>query len=221
MFYEIITIIGVILTVIISAIVILLVAALILSIITSILLFIFIKTNHALFPRLVLFMAGLLEAPIKQTMWLFGLNEKILYETIIDLRNILYTNKVEHTPHAQRALFLPQCLRSSDCPAPLTPEGIACKSCGKCHISQIKKEAEKLGYKVFICPGSTMVYRMMKKYRPTAVIGVGCHMEVKEGSEKLAAQGIPVVGFTILRDGCVETDLDVEELIKLIKSVKK
>jgi uncharacterized protein len=217
MFYEIITVIGVILLAIAASAGVLLIAALVLSLLTTVLLIIFIKTNHALFPRFVLFLAGLLEAPIKQTMWLFGLNEKILYETIIDLRNILYHKKVERTPHKQKALFLPQCLRSSDCPAPLTPEGIACKSCGKCPISRIKREAEKLGYRVFVCPGSTMVYRMMKKYKPSAVIGVGCHMEVKEGTEKLAAQGIPVVGFTILRDGCVETDLDIDELIKLIK----
>lgn len=220
MFYEIISIIGVILLIIIVAAAVLLLAAIVMSLLTLVLLLIFIKTNHALFPRFVLFLAGILEAPIKQTMWLFGLNEKILYETIIDLRNLLYGKKVEHTPYKQRALFLPQCLRSSDCPAPLTPEGIACKSCGKCPISTIKREAEKLGYKVFVCPGSTMVYRMMKKYKPSAVIGVGCHMEVKEGTDKLAAQGVPVVGFTILKDGCVETELDLDELLKTLKAYR-
>jgi len=182
------------------------------ALMSLILIYIFIKTNHAIFPRIVLFIAGVLEAPIRQLLWVFKLDERTLYSTLTELRNLLYKKKFHSTPKNQRALFLPQCLRHVDCPATLNEEGLQCKKCGLCKIAEIQDYAKALGYRVFIAPGSTLVYRMIKKYKPKAVIGVGCHMEIKEGTEKLAAYGMPVQGVFLLNDGCVATDINIKKL---------
>ena len=184
------------------------------ALITAILLTIFIKTNHAILPRIVLFFANILETPLRYLMWLLHKEPDILDDTLTELRNHLYNAKFLKTPYDQRALFLPQCLRHADCPATLNAEGLQCKHCKRCCIDEIKTYAEGLGYRVFIAPGSTIVYRMVKKYRPRAVVGVGCRMEIREGSEKLAAWGLPVYGFKLLTDGCVETKLNIDDLKK-------
>lgn len=182
------------------------------ALVTAVLILIFIKTNHAIFPRIVLFLANILESPIRQILLVFHVEGNILDDTITELRNRLYHTKFIKTPYNQRALFLPQCLRHQDCPATLNEEGLQCKNCGRCCIQEIKKCAEGLGYRVFIAPGSTIVYRMVKKYKPKAVVGVGCSMEIREGTEKLAAWGMPVYGFKLLNDGCVGTSLDINAL---------
>lgn len=189
--------------------------------VTSLLIYIFIKTNHAIFPRIVLFLANILESPIRQILWMFKIEGKILDNTLTDLRNHLYNAKFLKTPFNQRALFLPQCLRHPNCPATLNEEGLQCKGCSKCCIQEIKDYAEDLGYRVFIAPGSTIVYRMVKKYKPEAVLGVGCSMEVREGTEKLAAWGMPVYGFKLLNDGCVNTSLNIDELKWKLKQIQK
>ena len=61
---------------------------------------------------------------------------------------------------------MPQCLRSVQCPAKLTPEGIMCIDCGRCGIGEAKRYAEGMGYKFFVVPGSSFIKRIIKKYRP-------------------------------------------------------
>jgi hypothetical protein len=46
---------------------------------------------------------------------------------------------------------------------------------------------------------------MVKKYRPKAIIGVGCLTEVKEGIDMADKMGLVVIGVVTLKEGCVET----------------
>ncbi len=178
----------------------------------------FFRTRQIVIPSATLFILTLLEAPIRYVLWVFGVEEDIVSRMVIEVRNILYRDSFDRTPYDQRAMFIPQCLRSPSCPAPLTPEGIKCLNCGKCGIGGIKEEAESLGYRVFIAPGSSLVKRMVKKYRPKAVLGVGCPMEVKEGTAKMASYGLPVQGVLLERDGCVDTRIEVTRLLEKVKS---
>jgi len=62
-----------------------------------------------------------------------------------------------------------------------------------------------MGYRVFIVPGSSFIKRMVKKYHPRAILGVGCLSEVKEGLEMSDKMGLVAMGVVTLKDGCVET----------------
>ncbi|MBD3388694.1 MAG: DUF116 domain-containing protein [Candidatus Altiarchaeales archaeon] len=179
---------------------------------------IFLKTRQIIVPRVTLFILNILEAPVRYMLWMFGIEEDVVSNLVIEVRNLLYTRSYNKTPYKDRAIFLPQCLRNPKCPAPLTPEGIKCMGCGRCGIGAIKDEAERLGTRVFIAPGSSLIKRMVKKYRPKAILGVGCHMEVNEGTAKMASYGLPVQGVVLDRDGCVDTRVNVLELLERIKS---
>ena len=69
-----------------------------------------------------------------------------------------------------------------------------------------------MGYRVFIGPGSSFIKRMVKKYRPGGIIGVGCILEVKEGLDLCDRLGIPGMGVVTLKDGCVETCVNWSEV---------
>jgi len=78
----------------------------------------------------------------------------------------------------------------------------------ECTVGENSAWLEGLGYRVFIVPGSTFIKRMVKKYRPKAIIGVGCLMEVKDGIDMSDRIGITAIGVVNFKDGCVETVAD-------------
>ena len=196
----------------------LVISLIVLAVIGAILVILFWKTRKVIIPRFTLFLTDLFSVPIKHLVWLFKIDDEAINKMSVDLRNRLYVNTFSQTPYMNRAIFMPQCLRSTKCTAPTNEEGIQCTNCGKCGLGMLKIESEKLGYKFFIAPGGTLVKRMVRKYRPTAVLGVACSSEAIEGSEKLAAYGIPVQGIILSRDGCVNTRVDIVKLMEKMKS---
>ena len=118
----------------------------------------------------------------------------------------------ETIPVRERAIFFPQCLRSAKCPANLTPEGLKCINCGQCTVTDAIRMLELLGYRLFIVPGSSFIKRMVKKYRPRAIIGVGCLSEVKEGLDMSDKLGLVALGVVTEREGCVETSVNWEDV---------
>ncbi len=145
---------------------------------------------------------------------LLGMDKMDMAVFFIKLRNKMNREAFASVPVEERAVFLPQCLRSIKCPAKLGPEGLTCVHCGRCKVSEGKKRLEAMGYKVFIVPGSSVIKRMMGKYRFKAVLGVGCLMEIQEGLELMENYNVPAQGVVQLKDGCVETDVDWDEVYK-------
>jgi hypothetical protein len=174
-----------------------------------------IKRGKLYFPHLLkagmVFMEGLIKALFR----LFGLEDREMLSFFVQLHNAMNKKAFEEIPVPERAVFLPQCLRSSRCPAHLTPEGLKCRSCGECSIGYWRKILEDMGYKLFIVPGSSFIKRMVKKYRPRAIIGIGCLSEVKEGLEMADKLGLVGMGVVSLKEGCVETLVDWDDVMEV------
>lgn len=131
--------------------------------------------------------------------------------------NEKYKEDFKKIPYSERAIFLPHCLRNKECPAKTTDEGVQCIACGKCNIKEIKEVAENLGYKVFIVPGASLVKKLVKKYKPKAAIGVACNPELEESLKFAPKIGIIPQCVTLLKDGCVETEVSLDEVKKTIE----
>lgn len=166
------------------------------------------KTKRFFFARLMLTIISILESVIKSIFRLVGSEDTIVDEVGVLLRNYISQKKFEETSISSRTIFMPQCLRNPECPAKLTQEGIICVNCGRCEIGNSKRYAEEMGYKFFLVPGSSFIKRMIKKYPPKAIIGVGCQMEIKEGLDLCNRYAIPGIGVPLSTTGCVSTTLD-------------
>jgi hypothetical protein len=171
-----------------------------------------IQRGKVYFPRLIKSGLVFLEGMVRGICKFFGFEDQDLIKFSIRLHNTMSLKQFEEIPVEKRAIYLPQCLRSAECPAHLTPEGLVCRRCGRCDIGREIDSYEAMGYRVFIAPGSTLIKRMMKKYRPEAIIGVGCLMEIKEGLDLCDRAGVIGMGVVTLKDGCVEPLLDWHEL---------
>lgn len=174
------------------------------------------KTGVALFPKMFMLILNVLETPIKNLFWLFRIETKNLFIIRSELINLIYRKRFAAVPFTERAIFLPQCLRSQKCPANTDEEGLHCKGCGLCEIAKFKKEAEEKGYKFFIAPGGTMVKRMIKKYKPKGIIGVGCENEIQMGAEMAIRNDIIPQTIPLLKSGCVETIVDWDEVRRVM-----
>ena len=163
-------------------------------------------------PRLIKAGIVFLEGFMKGFFRLLGLEDREMLTFLIKIHNTMNANEFSRVPLTQRAVFVPQCLRSAKCPAHLTPEGLKCVNCGQCTVGEARLLLEKMGYRVFIIPGSSFIKRMVKKYHPKAIIGVGCLAEVKEGVDMADKIGLIAMGVVTLKEGCVETLVNWQDI---------
>ncbi len=161
-----------------------------------------------LFPRFTKSGLILLEGHVKAVYRFLGIEDREVLAIFISIGNTINRKTFEKIPVSERAIFLPQCLRSARCPANLSPEGIRCRNCGLCTVGANKAWLEGLGYRVFIVPGSSFIKRMVRKYHPLAIVGIGCLAEVKEGLEMGEKIGLVSMGVVTAKEGCVETVVD-------------
>ena len=199
-----------------QAVVLVVAAILIISFLVALLILYSFKTGNFFAARYMLLGTMLLEGVIKALFWMARADDSMVDDVGVRLRNYINTKEFLKTPYEKRFIFMPQCLRSVQCPAKLTPEGIMCIDCGRCGIGEAKRYAEGMGYKFFVVPGSSFIKRIIKKYRPGAIVGVGCHMEIKEGLDLCHSHSIPARGVPLSTSGCVATTIDWETFYEAI-----
>jgi hypothetical protein len=157
--------------------------------------------------------SGIAVAKIERFAAKIGVDENKLLELYVKTKNIAGKERFAATPYSERILFLPQCLRAKECPAKLESHGYECQECGKCELPQVTRQALNLGYRnVFILPGGSIVAKIFAKARPKACLGIACLKELVLGSYVCEKFGIIAQGVPLLRDGCVNTDVDWKQV---------
>ena len=142
-----------------------------------------------------------------------GVDEKELFQLYVETKNRSTSQSYAATPYNERILLLPQCLRAKDCPAELGKYGFECQQCGKCSISNIVQQTQDLGYKgTFIMPGGSIAKKILADLKPKASIGVACFKELVMGSFLCEKVGVICQGVALLRDGCINTIVDMKVL---------
>ena len=130
-------------------------------------------------------------------------------------------------PPRDRMLLLPHCLRPSQgCPGKMTQDGLDCSGCSStdCKVARLTAAARDVGYgNICIAPGGKLAVRRVKTARPAAIVAVACDKELEEGAAAVSSlawlgQAPLVVRLPLTRDGCVDTDVDVDEAILVIQS---
>ncbi len=183
---------------------------------------IFIRRNKLIIPKFLILILDTFYFQIKRLALRLGMKEELIDRIGVEIRNNLNYEEFKKISPKEKVIILPQCLRHVKCPARLDPEkGIICRECGLCVIKEIKQKAEAKGYKFFVVPGSSFVYRIIKTYKPKAAMGVACPGELNFVMHELSKKGIITQGIPLLKSGCVNTEVDVEEVLKVLGEEKK
>jgi geranylgeranyl diphosphate synthase, type II len=129
-------------------------------------------------------------------------------------------------PPEQRMLLLPHCLRPSQgCPGKMTPQGLVCEGCTRtdCQIQPIRDAATNAGYlDVCVAPGGRLAVKRVAEVKPAVIVAVACDKELAEGVAAVRSLGWdqaapPVIQIPLLMDGCVETKVDLDQVIGVIQ----
>ena len=176
----------------------------------------FSNISGRLIPKFILFSIDLLYSPFKTFAHLLKLDNDLIDNIAIDIRDGVNKEKFRKIPADKTLVFLPHCLRHRDCPATLQKEGLNCTECGLCSIGVIKKKAEPLGYKLYIVPGSSFVKKIVMENKFKAVLGVACHEDLNQ-MMMLLSDFCPQ-GVLLRKTGCFETSVDIKEVFEKIDS---
>jgi len=148
-----------------------------------------------------------------------GLSRDSYLEVGAQVNNIRKRESFKAVPMDERMVFLPHCLKNSTrCRGEYTEEGLICKSCTPdCPINMISREARKRGYKVFVAPGAGLVYKLVERHNPKAAVGVACGNELKMAAAHADdAFGIPYQIVMLKKGGCVDTEVEMEDVIRVL-----
>jgi hypothetical protein len=154
---------------------------------------------------------------LKRSLKLVGLKPENVDKLYIEFKNDHYREKFRSIEPKDKIVFLPQCLRKTTCKASLDENGYHCVNCSaECKVSAIKTRAESLGYRVFVCPGGSMIVKIIVTYRPKSVLGVACMKEILMAAEDLEQVRVPYQAIELLKSGCVNTDVDLEHVFSIL-----
>jgi hypothetical protein len=170
------------------------------------------KRRRIIFPSFVLFTLYIFYSPARWLCRVFRIRETLVDDILIDLRNAMMLEDFIHTKEG-RVVLLPQCMRHPNCKARCDPvHGYECKLCVLCDVSKICEAGEKYNFEVFVIPGGSFVKKIFKESRPKACLGVACYNELAEDMQEVSF--VPVQGVLLLKDGCFNTEANVDEIIR-------
>jgi uncharacterized protein len=138
--------------------------------------------------------------------------------------------KLKGIPPEDRILLISHCLRFSDtCGARMGKRGLQCRDDCKdrCSIGRLRMLAEDCGYKgICIAPGGSMALKFIRDTRPAGIVAIACMKELEEGvcavkelveAGKNSREPPVIVSVPLLKDGCVDTEVDEDEAERIIR----
>ena len=140
-----------------------------------------------------------------------GMDPKYTDFAAVLVNNEVWRETVAAIPYEKRLLLLCKCLRSvNGCPASFDEVGLLCEHCGRCAISDLKEQAERLGYAVLVAEGSPVVMSLIESGRVEGVVGVSCLAVLERVFPYMEAGAVPGIAIPLLQDGCANTSVDLD-----------
>jgi len=138
---------------------------------------------------------------------------------IVARKNREHAEAFAGVDYSRRMVFLPQCIRcTADCKAHEEGSEHICVLCDACKAGSIVRKGRELGYMgVHILKGGSAVSKIVDEKDPGAVLGVACHFEGALGILECERKGIPVQCVPLLRDGCADTDVNLDLVLEAMQ----
>jgi geranylgeranyl pyrophosphate synthase len=145
------------------------------------------------------------------------LPESYLGWAMVAVSSAFWREQVETIPFQRRLLLLPHCLRNSaTCPAEYNEEGLLCRECGACRLSEFRATARQKGYQVLIAEGSPAVIDIILRGEADAILGAACLNSLEKAFGKILLAGIPCMAVPLLHNSCRDTTTDEDWVREMI-----
>ena len=138
-------------------------------------------------------------------------------QLFISINNIFVNDLKLKVSFSDILVLIPHCIQNYNCNIKVTSDFIACKECGKCNISELKKLKNKYGCNLAIATGGTIARKKVKEFNPKYIIAVACERDLISGI--LDIKSIPVFGLLNERPNgpCINTTVDISKIENQLK----
>ena len=137
---------------------------------------------------------------------------------MVAVSNVFWRDQFEAVPFKRRLLLMPNCLRDkSSCRGVFDQVGLHCAGCGACTIGSVKSRADALGYQVIVAEGTPAVIMKIMEGEADAIMGVACLDSLEKAFRHVVELGTPHVAVPLLNNGCADTTVEVEEIIRFLQ----
>lgn len=100
-----------------------------------------------------------------------------------------------------KLLFLPHCLKRE-------------------YLRKLEKRGKERGYQTYVVPGGSRVKKILNKYsKIDEIVGIACEDETNlalEYTKHLAQNGTTINIINLSKDGCKDTEVNLEEALKAL-----
>ncbi|HBV99543.1 MAG: hypothetical protein JL50_13425 [Peptococcaceae bacterium BICA1-7] len=136
--------------------------------------------------------------------------------SFIEVNNQMVRASLFRLAPEQLLVLVPHCLQNTQCPHKITVEIDNCRRCGKCCIGNLLALRDRWGVRMGVATGGTLARKLIRDYRPRAVVAVACERDLTSGIQD--SNPLPVLGVTNERPfgPCQNTFIDtckVEEAL--------
>jgi len=134
----------------------------------------------------------------------------IIKSSYIEVNNKLTQSRAFDIDPSKILILAPHCLQKWDCPYKVTADVSNCHHCGRCDIDRLWKLSRQKGVNLAVVTGGTLARKMVREYRPQAIVAIACERDLTEGI--LDTYPLPVIGVLNMRpegpckNTCVNTD---------------
>jgi geranylgeranyl pyrophosphate synthase len=136
---------------------------------------------------------------------------------MVAVSNEFWRPVLDTIPFHRRLFLLPHCLSDrTACTGVYDSVGLHCAGCGSCDIHTLKSEAERLGYSVIVAEGTSSVLFRVLEGDADAIVGVACLDSLERSFQRVVELGIPHVAVPLLKDGCLNTEMEIGQIRRLL-----
>jgi geranylgeranyl diphosphate synthase type II len=158
-----------------------------------------------------------LEDLASQALRELNLGEDYLGWTMVAIASAFWRPQIMAIPFSRRLVLLPHCMRHpTECRGFYTSDGLVCQECGSCPLGNLVQLAQNLGCKVVVAEGSPAVARWIIDGEADAILGVACLESLEKVFDRLVVAGLPAMAVPLVRDGCRETEADIDWIAEMI-----
>ncbi|NLJ33296.1 MAG: DUF116 domain-containing protein [Firmicutes bacterium] len=145
--------------------------------------------------------------------------------SFIEVNNALVKSQIRRSIKPEEILVLaPHCLQNSECVHRITTDINNCRRCGRCRIADLLELQDEYGVKVAVVTGGTLARRVVRKFRPQAIVAIACERDLSSGIQDV--HPLPALGIVNIRPQgpCFNTQVDitrVREGLEFLLAVEK
>lgn len=125
---------------------------------------------------------------------LFKIDVDRIKRSFIEVNNQMVRASVFRLAPEQLLVLVPHCLQNTQCPHKITVKIDNCRRCGKCCIANLLALRDRCGVRMGVATGGTLARKLIKDYRPRAVVAVACERDLTSGIQD--SNPLPVLGVT-------------------------